>query len=309
VLRQTLIRLSQQEQLRELATRNVVARSIARRFVAGETIDDALGAIRELNGRGMSATLDNLGENVSSEEEAREAAEAYCRIIRSINDNGVNCNASLKLTQFGLDLGEAVALDNMRRVMEAAAPHDTFVRIDMESSDYVDRTLSVFFDLWSTHKNVGVVLQSCLYRTAEDLERVIDAGARVRLVKGAYLEPASVAYQDKRDVDENFMRLTRTLLDRAAYPAIGTHDCALIDAAKEWTRERGIEQSRFEFQMLYGIRRDVQAQLVAEGYNLRVYVPFGTHWYPYMMRRMAERPANIFFVLENLAREVRSARS
>jgi len=298
--------MSQQEQLRNIATHNSMAQSVARRFVAGVTIDEAMDVVSRINGRGMTATLDHLGENVSSEAEAAEAASSYCDIVRTIAARGVDCNVSLKLTQFGLDLGRDVAVENLRRVLDTAAERDTFVRIDMESSDYVDRTLDIFFEMWSTHKNVGVVLQSCLHRTQADLEQVIESGARVRLVKGAYLEPPSVAYQAKADVDANFLKLAHTLLSRGNYPAIATHDLAMIDGTTDYASQHGIDRSRYEFQMLYGIRRDLQTRLVAEGYNMRIYVPFGVHWYPYMMRRMAERPANLFFVLSNLAREVRS---
>ena len=308
MLRQTLFKMSQQEQLRNIATHNGLAQNMARRFVAGVAIEDAMKVVGQINGRGMSATLDHLGENVSTEAEAAAAADSYCDILRTISERGVDCNVSLKLTQFGLDRGHVVAVENLRRVLDTAAQRDTFVRIDMESSDYVDRTLEIFFEMWSTYKNVGVVLQSCLHRTRADLEQVIEAGARVRLVKGAYLEPPSVAYQAKADVDANFLRLAYTLLSRGNYPAIATHDLSIIDATREHARVHGIDRSRYEFQMLYGIRRDLQARLVEEGYSVRIYVPFGVHWYPYMMRRMAERPANLFFVLSNLAREARPGR-
>ncbi|GAC1474702.1 MAG: proline dehydrogenase [Chloroflexota bacterium] len=308
MLRQTLMRISQQQHIRDLAMRNGMAQSFSRRFVAGETIDEALQVVRDINARGMTATLDHLGENVTSLHEAREAATSYCTIVECIIQQNAACNVSLKLTQFGLDLGSDVALDNLRRVVEVAAAHDIFVRIDMEDSQYVDRTLEIFFSLHDEYKNVGVVLQSCLYRTKKDLEQVIDAKARVRLVKGAYLEPDTVAYQAKEDVDANFIRLAKTLLARGTYPAIATHDIAMIDAVQRYAREHAIEPSQYEFQMLFGIRRDLQSQLVGDRYNMRVYVPFGAYWYPYMMRRMAERPANVFFVIGSLAREVTAAR-
>jgi proline dehydrogenase len=303
VLRAALIRLSQQGQLRNIAMHNGLAHSFALRFVAGETLEQAIPCIRELNARGMSATLDHLGENVSSREEAAEAADAYRRILQEVSRAGVRCNVSLKLTHMGLDLGREVAFENTRRVVEEAAHFDNFIRIDMESSNYVDRTLELFHRLFDEHKNVGVVIQSALHRSESDLEQLIKVAARVRLVKGAYLEPRSVAFQRKSDVDANFVRLMEMLLARGAYPAIATHDVNLIEAGKRFAQMQGIASSRFEFQMLFGIRRDLQAQLVREGYNMRIYVPYGTAWYPYLMRRMAERPANLMFVLGNLARE------
>lgn len=303
MLRQVLIRLSQERRLRDFASHNELARQMARRFVAGETLPEAIAAVREINARGMTATLDHLGENVSSAQEAAQAAEAYCRALRAIGEAGIHCNVSLKLTQMGLDLGEELAIAHTRQVIEEAARSDNFVRVDMESSDYVDRTLDVFFRLFETHRNVGIVLQSYLYRTQADLERVIEVGARVRLVKGAYFEPASVAFQDKSDVDNSFVRLMQALLSRGNYPAIATHDPHMIAATTRYALDQGIDRSRFEFQMLYGIRRDLQARLVRDGYNMRVYVPYGTDWYPYLMRRMAERPANLMFVVGNIARE------
>ena len=303
LLRQMLIRLSQQDRLRNLAARNTVAQHMAYRFVAGETLDEAVRVVREINRRGMTATLDHLGENVSSKEEATEAANAYLRILEEISRTGITCNASLKLTQLGLDLGDDFAFENTRRVVDLAAQLGNFIRIDMESSNYVDRTLDIFFRLFADYQNVGAVIQSYLYRSESDLEQLIQAGARVRLVKGAYLEPASVAFQEKDEVDRSFVRLMQMLLSRGNYPAIATHDVAMIRATRRYAEQQDIEQARYEFQMLFGIRRDLQLQLVREGYNMRVYVPYGTHWYPYLMRRLAERPANVMFVLGNVARE------
>lgn len=308
MLREALFRLSQQPRLRDIAAGNPAARRLAERFVAGETLEDAIDVVRQINTRGMSATLDHLGENVTSRAEAVEAAEVGCRIMRAIAAAGVECNASLKLTQLGLDLGEDLALENMRRVLAQAAEHGNFIRIDMEGSEYVDRTLNTFYRLFDEQQNVGVVIQAYLYRSASDLEQLIKASARVRLVKGAYLEPSSVAFQRKQDVDENFILLMEMLLARGAYPAIATHDVAMIDATRQYARAHSISPSRFEFQMLYGIRRDLQTMLVGEGYRMRIYVPFGTQWYPYLMRRMAERPANVMFVLGNIAREAAQSR-
>lgn len=308
MLRQAFFRLSQQPQLRDLATGNPLARRMAGRFVAGESLSDALRCVRELNGRGMSVSLDHLGENVGSRAEAMEARDTSCRMLQEIGRADVESNISLKLTQLGLDLDPDLAFENTLAVVAEAAQIDNFVRIDMESSEYVDRTLDLFYRLFQRHHNVGVVIQAYLYRSASDLEHLIEVGARVRLVKGAYLEPPSVAYQNKRRVDESFVRLMETLLERGTYPAIATHDVAMIEATKDVARRRNIDISRFEFQMLYGIRRDLQVGLVRQGYNVRVYVPFGIHWYPYLMRRMAERPANLMFVMGSIAREAAGAR-
>src|SRR5947209_3876527 len=233
---------------------------MAHRFVAGETLDEAIEVVRQINARGMSVSLDHLGENVHSRQEAADATEDYCRLLRTIHQAGVTSNISLKLTQMGLDLDGRLAGDNLRRVVDQAAQLDNFIRIDMESSEYVDRTLEAFYHLFSTYKNVGVVIQAYLYRSAGDLEQLLDAGARVRLVKGAYLEPASVAFQRKEEVDANFVRLARLLLRRGNYPAIATHDIAMIDATTEYAWQNSIDRSRFEFQMLYGIRRDLQSR-------------------------------------------------
>lgn len=304
MLRQTLVRLSQQPQLRDFATHNGLARGMAERFVAGETLEQAIAVVRDVNTRAMSATLDHLGENVTSKKEAIEATNAACSMLAALTSAGVDCNASLKLTQLGLDLGDEIARENLQRILDQAAESDTFIRIDMESSEYVDRTLDIFYRLFETYQNAGVVLQASLYRSAQDLQRLIASKARVRLVKGAYLEPASVAFQQKADVDANFVKLTEMLLAEAHYPAIATHDPAMIAAAQRFAAGHQIAASSYEFQMLYGIRRDLQTGLVAEGYRMRIYIPYGSHWYPYLMRRMAERPANVMFVVGSIAREV-----
>lgn len=308
MLRQALMHLSQQDRLRNLTTSNSMAQTMARRFVAGETLVEAIDVVRTINQQGMTATLDHLGENVSSQGEAIDAADAYRRMLQEIARAEVQCNVSLKLTHMGLDLGDDFARTNTDRVVEEAAELGNFVRIDMEGSDYVARTLDVFYALYERHKNVGIVLQAYLYRTQSDLERLLEVGARVRLVKGAYLEPPIVAFASKQEVDANFIRLTEMMLSRGNYPAIATHDPAMIDAAKRYAREKGIDRGSFEFQMLYGIRRDLQTQLVRDGYNVRVYVPYGTQWYSYLMRRLAERPANLMFVVGNILREVRGRR-
>jgi proline dehydrogenase len=305
LIRQAVYRLSQQRHLRDFATHNGRARTMALRFVAGETLDEAIAAVRNLNRQGMTATLDHLGENVSSRKEASEATQVGCEIMDTVAATDVQCNASFKLTQLGLDINQELAADNLRQIVEAGSRHDNFVRIDMESSEYVDRTLDVFFKLFVEQTNVGVVLQSMLYRSGSDLERLLEIKARVRIVKGAYLEPPSAAFQRKADVDAAFVRLMRMMLSRGEYPAIATHDESIIGETKRYAAQQGIGPERFEFQMLYGVRRDLQTRLVAEGYRVRTYVPFGNHWYPYLMRRMAERPANVMFVLGSVAREAR----
>ncbi len=298
--------LARSRTLKHLASRYGLRPSggFARRFIAGETIEEALDAVRALQANGSLVTLDHLGESVATAEEARAAASAYVAIVERLVEAGVDRNISLKLTQLGLDLDRLTCLDNLRRVLDAAGPHDLFVRIDMESSPYVEATLDIFETVWRVgYRNTGVVLQSMLRRSEQDLARVNRLGARVRLVKGAYKEPRSVAYHRKADVDRAFVRLMRTLLTDGVYPAIATHDPQMIDATKRFAAERGVAPERFEFQMLYGIRRDLQAALLAEGYRVRVYVPFGREWFPYFMRRLGERPANVGFVLRGLVRE------
>ena len=278
--------------------------SFARRFIAGETTAEAIEAARALEARGLSQTLDHLGESVSTAAEADKATRDYLGVIHDVVAAGIGRNISLKLTQLGLDLDRVTALDNLRRVLEAATTHGFFVRIDMENSPYTEVTLDIFETLWGLgYKNLGIVLQSALHRTERDLARVIALGGRVRLVKGAYKEPASVAYQRKADVDAAYLRLMRILLSTGSFPALATHDPAIIDAAKLFATREGIGSDRFEFQMLYGVRRDLQAALAAQGYGMRVYIPFGRQWFPYFMRRLGERPANVAFVVRSLLRE------
>ncbi|MDX1675753.1 MAG: proline dehydrogenase family protein, partial [Longimicrobiales bacterium] len=297
MLRQGLLMLSESSVARSVVTHAPFARSAARRFVAGETIDEAMAAAAELNAAGMTVTLDYLGESVSDRAEAREAADTYLDIIDAIVRDGIDGNVSLKLTQMGQDIDEAFLRDNVGRVLERAASHDMFVRFDMESSEYTQRTLDFFERVWTSGtKNCGIVLQSMLRRTEADVRWANERGVRVRLCKGAYMEPESVAFPDKEDVDASFVRCTKLLLDHGTYPGIATHDEAMIEATIEHATERQIDPSRFEFQMLYGVRRDIQEQLVADGWRLRIYIPFGNAWYPYLMRRLAERPANVFFI-------------
>jgi proline dehydrogenase len=276
----------------------------ARRFVAGESIEEALAAVGDLAGRKLLLTLDYLGESVSTFDAAQAAADEYVRIVHAIVRSGVERNISLKLTQLGLDVDRATAVDNMRRILADADGHGFFVRIDMENSAYTERTLQVLETLWQQgHHQIGTVIQSCLLRSPGDIERLTALGSRIRLVKGAYKEPKTLAHQKKRDVDGAFVSLMRELLDRGHYPAIATHDPAMITEAKQYAARKGIPQDRFEFQLLYGIRRDLQASLVADGYRVRVYVPYGQQWFPYFMRRLGERPANVAFVLKGLWRD------
>ena len=311
MLRSTFLWLSERRGLFEFVKRNGLARQFSARFVAGETLDAAISAARELNARNITVSLDLLGESVTTREAAAGARDAAIEILDRIQASGVQANLSIKLTQMGLDLDEGLAGDNARRILERARAHGIFVRVDMEASGYVQRTLELhdsalrpaFGDL------VGVVIQTMLRRTEDDIEALLAAGARVRLVKGAYQEPATVAFPDKRDVDAVFARCSERLLERGNYPAFATHDEALITHVKDHARAGGVGPERFEFQMLYGVRRDLQDGLRRDGYNVRVYVPFGTEWYPYLMRRMAERPANVWFIVGNVLRETVGGRS
>jgi len=298
--------LSRSRWLKHLASRYGMRRptSFARRFIAGETVAEAIDAARALEARGLRHTLDLLGENVTTLEAADAATRAYLGVIDAIVQAGIERNISLKLTQLGLDADKACAVDNLRKVLERAEPAGFFVRIDMEDSTYTEVTLEVFETLWHHgHRGIGVVLQSELYRSERDLQHLNALGARVRLVKGAYREPQTVAYQRKADVDRAYARMLKTALSDGTYPAIATHDPAMIDLARDWARTHGIGAERFEFQMLYGIRRDLQADLVKAGYRLRIYVPFGREWFPYFMRRLGERPANVLFVLRGVTGE------
>jgi proline dehydrogenase len=273
----------------------------ARRFIAGETVEEAVAAAAGLEQHGLLLTLDYLGESVSSAAAATAAAADYVRIITHIVHSGVERNISLKLTQLGLDVDRATAVDNMRRILEPADANGFFVRIDMENSPYTDATIGILETLWQQgHRQIGTVIQSYLKRSEADIRRLNEMGSRVRLVKGAYKEPKDVAFQKKADVDATFVELMKLLLDHGTYPAIATHDPDMIEATKAYARSRNCPRDRFEFQMLYGIRRDLQNALVHDGYRVRVYVPFGKQWYPYFMRRLGERPANVAFVLKGI---------
>lgn len=306
MLRSTLLYLSNQPRVFRFVRNNRLAKKFAHRFVAGERLDEAVVAVRALNAKGITASLDLLGESVTNEREARAAASEYVTILGRINEERLDANVSVKLTAMGLDISQELCVSTMHEVLDRAQAYHSFVRLDMESSAYTDRTLRLFEErLYPAYKdNVGIVLQSYLYRTWSDVERAIQLKCRVRLCKGAYKEPASVAFSEKKDVDANYVKCMQALLEHGNYPGIATHDPAIIDEAKRFVAERGIDHSRFEFQMLYGVRRDLQEQLVREGYRMRVYVPFGTQWYPYLMRRLAERPANVAFITGNVVREM-----
>lgn len=276
----------------------------ARRFVAGESIEEAIAAARAIQASGMRLTLDLLGESVRTTAEADAATREYLRVIERIAESGIERNVSLKLTQLGLDVDRATCVDNLRKILEKAGALGFFVRVDMENSPYTELTLSIFETLWQhEYRSIGVVIQSALHRSGEDVRRVNRLGARVRLVKGAYKEPRAVAYQHKAEVDGAFLGLMEVLLKEGVSPAIATHDERMIEATKAFAARKRIEKDRYEFQMLYGIRRDLQHALAAQGYRVRIYTPFGREWFPYFMRRLGERPANVGFVLRGLMRE------
>jgi proline dehydrogenase len=296
--------LSYSRTLKTLASRYGMSgpHAFARRFIAGETVADAIAAVRHIQSQGLHSTLDYLGESVTSLAAAETATREYLQLVEAVDRANAERNLSLKLTQLGLDVDRAICVDNLRKILTAASGF--FVRIDMESSAYTDATLDIFETVWNLgHRNVGVVLQSCLYRTEKDFERVTAAGARIRLVKGAYREPKNVAYQLKSDVDAAYVRLAKRLLVEGTYPAIATHDEEILDIVKQFAADRAIASDAFEFQMLYGIRRDLQEEFRNAGYRVRVYVPFGREWFPYFMRRLGERPANVGFVVRSLFAE------
>lgn len=312
MLQRTFLMLSRASWAQRIITRLPPARRTAHRFVAGETIAEAIRAIRALNARGLNATLDFLGESVTNEDEATRAADEYLRALDAIAASGVRANVSLKLTQLGLDLDDDFCLRNVGRVVAHAQLCGNFVRVDMEGTPYTDRTLRLVRALHRDFDNIGAVIQAYLYRSEADLLALTDEAIRIRLCKGAYQEPPDKAYPHKRDVDANFVKLAGLLLDRSArarrsedgrvppLAALATHDEKMIAAAKAHITTRHIGFDRFEFQMLYGVRRELQERLVQEGFAVRIYVPYGTHWYPYFMRRLAERPANVWFFLRSL---------
>ena len=305
MLRKSLLYLSRQQRVFNFIKNVGFARKMASRFVAGETIESALEAVAALNAKGISASLDLLGESVANEREARETGRQYLDFLDKIDQRKLNANVSVKLTALGQDISDAVGVDVVRQVLERARQYGSFVRLDMESSAYTDRTLDTFeYQLFPDfHNHVGIVLQSSLRRTLDDVARANRLQCRVRICKGAYLEPAGVAFPDKADVDHNYVEAMHRLIEHGRYPGIATHDEVIIEGAKRFAKDKGIPNDRFEFQMLYGVRRDLQEKLVADGYRMRVYVPFGTQWYPYLMRRLAERPANIAFMTGNIVKE------
>ncbi len=302
MLKDTLLYLAQNGTVRNFVIHNRATRGVSRRFVAGETLDDAIEATRALNSRKLHVSLDHLGENVTDAQEALAAAQDYIAILDRIQQTGVDANISIKLTALGLDISQELCEQNVCQILEYAQPFPIFVRIDMEGSAYTAQTVDVTLRMHKQFEHVGTVIQSCMHRSRKDVEELIAQGVRVRLVKGAYKEPGTVAFQQKSDVDQNYVRLMMQLLLHGNYPALATHDESIINAACKYARDNGIDKTAFEFQMLYGIRRDLQQKLVSQGYQVRVYVPYGSQWYPYLMRRMAERPANLVFVMSNAVR-------
>ncbi len=302
MLKATLLKAAASPALKRQVTSNPVAWRVARRFIAGDRLDDAERTIRELNGAGMSVALDHLGENTESRSQARGATSAYLAALDRIQDEGLDANISIKLTALGLDLSRDLAAEEAAKVAARGKEVGAMVGVDMESAAYVDRTLDLVASLAQSYDDVGVCLQSYLHRTPADLERLNGLGIPVRLVKGAYQEPPEAAVQRKAEVDGAYARLLDVLVRDNAYPMVATHDERLVALTKSLVARRRRDRSTFEFQMLHGVRRDLQAQVVAEGYRLRVYVPYGDQWYPYFMRRLAERPANLYFFLSNLAK-------
>lgn len=307
ILRDFFLALSTNQVVRNFVINFPPSRRVSRRFVAGETLDEAIAVVKKLNKEGIQVTFDQLGESVTSQAEAREAKEGYLRALDAIASNQVSSQVSVKLTQMGLDLSADLCLDNMRQILRKAKAIDTLVTVDMEDSRYTQQTLNIFKTLREEFDNVGIVIQSYLYRSEEDMKALLALGANVRLCKGAYKESAEVAFPQKSDVDANYRKLAQVFFDangtaNGAYLDIASHDEKIIQWATQYTTAHKVKRSRFEFQMLYGIRTDLHRQLAAAGYTMRVYVPYGTHWYPYFMRRLAERPANVVFLVSNLFR-------
>jgi proline dehydrogenase len=302
MIRSALISLSHSPKAKRFILSNGMARRTARRFVAGEELDDAVAAARESNAAGLKVTLDFLGENVTSRDDARRAREMYLGVFNRIAREKLDANVSLKLTQLGLDFGTDFCLEQMLPIVKHAESLGNFVRIDMEGSAYTDRTICITQELRSQSHAVGTVIQSYLYRSEQDIRGLLAAGCRLRLCKGAYLEPPGIALQEKSEVDANFVKLMQLLLPSGIYHGIATHDPRMIAATEEFAAQQSIAKDRFEFQMLYGIRPDLQQRLIRDGYRMRVYIPYGRDWFPYFMRRLAERPANVLFILKHLFR-------
>jgi len=302
MMRALLIYLSQRKLLAKLVTRNPVSRRMSRRFVAGEALAEAVAAACACNQAGMTVSLDHLGENVSTEDEARRARDAYLENFDRIAAEKLDANVSLKLTQLGLDLSDDFCFSLLESVVERAASRGNFLRIDMEGSPYTARTIGLVKRARAKYDRVGTVIQAYLFRSEQDIRDLLAIGCRIRLCKGAYREPASIAFPKKEDVDKNYVRLMQLLLPSGIYHGIATHDPRMIDATVDFAAKQGIGKDAFEFQMLYGIRTDLQQQLVRDGFRMRVYIPYGTEWFPYFMRRLAERPANVLFFVRNLFR-------
>jgi proline dehydrogenase len=300
MLRSLLLYLSEREGPKSLLTGLPAGRRLAARFIAGEKLDDAIRAVRQLNAEGFEVTLDHLGESVNDHATADEACRVYIDLLDRIAEEGLRSHISIKLTQLGLAISEQLTQRLLGTLCEAAARHHNFVRIDMESSAYVDATLRVFRQAAAPRDVLGVVIQSYLYRSERDVEALLKDGVRIRLVKGAYQEPRQIAYPDKKDVDRNFVAIMQKLLLSGIYHGIATHDAHVVAATEAWARAHQLPADRFEFQMLYGVQRQLQRSLLERGYRVRVYVPYGSQWYAYFMRRLAERPANVFFVLRQL---------
>ncbi len=301
-MRSFFLFLSGNRRLRRFMETSSLAKRFSARFVAGGTLEEALAACEKVNRDGLTITLDYLGENVSTLEEASGSRTMYMRCLNELENRRIRGNVSLKLTQFGMDLSEDACRGNVRELVHTASQFGNFVRVDMESSEYTDRTLQLVYDLHAESGACGAVIQAYLRRSESDIEELNRRRIRVRLCKGAYLEPESVAIQDKSEVDRNFLKLARKLLTEGNYPGIATHDEAIISEVVRFVREQKIASERFEFQMLYGIRRDLQTRILRDGYRMRLYVPFGEAWYPYFMRRLAERPANVLFLARNILR-------
>jgi proline dehydrogenase len=302
MLRALLLELAKSSRLRRWITSNSATRRMASRFVPGEELAPAIEAVRASNRAGMSASLDHLGENVVTGDDAERARASYTEALERIAADGVDANVSLKLTHLGLDLGEDFCAEQLRIVVGRAGELANFVRVDMEGSAYTERTLRMVHQARAESAAVGTVIQAYLYRSEEDIRALLGIGCRIRLVKGAYKEPSRIAFRSKKDVDANFIKLMKILLPSGIYHALATHDPKMIEAAIRFAAEQNITKDKFEFQMLYGIRTDLQQQLVRQGYRVRVYIPFGKDWFPYFMRRLAERPANLIFFAKNFFR-------
>jgi len=302
MLRSFLLYLSERETPKNLLTHHALGRRLASRFIAGEELEDALRTVRQLTAEGFEVTLDCLGESVHEAAAAEEACRTYQAILDRLAAENLRSHVSVKLTQLGLALDEALAIRHLQAICERAARHHNFVRVDMESSAYTEATLRVFRAANAPRDILGIALQAYLYRSEKDVEELLRCGARIRLVKGAYKEPPEVAFPRKRDVDGNFQKLTEKLLSSEVYHAIATHDARLIAATQAFAKAHNISPDRYEFQLLYGIRRQLQRDLLRQGMRVRVYVPYGRQWYAYFMRRLAERPANLLFLLRNLFR-------